>query len=946
MTNETEKTDYKSTLCMPGTGFPMRANLPQREPEMLKRWSETGLREKLNSRPAPGGDYVLHDGPPYANGHIHIGHALNKILKDIVVRHQSMNGKRAVYVPGWDCHGLPIEQKVASDLGPKRAQMTPLQVRQKCEEYARKWVKVQSTEFQRLGIGGEWDNPYLTLDPKVEVGILSTLRDLVAQDYIYKGLKPVFWCASCQTALADAEVEYADHVSASIYVKFPLLEAEKNEATAGLLHPSVIIWTTTPWTLPANLAVSLHPDYKYVALRVKAEHGGSPREEDYIVARDMVEAFTKNVGISSFEIVRELASKDLEHMRMAHPVQPDRTSQMVLGSHVTLEQGTGAVHTAPGHGMEDFIVCREYDIPTVVPVDGAGRFTNEFSLMEGMGVWEANKPIIRYLDEKDILVHSSDFTHSYPHCWRCHKPIIYRATEQWFMNVDHKGLREAALERINNAIRFIPSWGHDRIYNMMQSRPDWCLSRQRVWGVPIPAVVCRDSGKAILSTAIIDKFIEIVSEQGTNAWYDLPVEAFIPEDFVSPYSGGRNFEKEFNILDVWFDSGSTHIAVLEQRPELSWPADLYLEGSDQHRGWFQSSLITAMGARQAPPYRAVLTHGFVLDGKGEAMSKSKGNVTAPEEIVKKYGADVLRLWVASEDYRADLKMSNEIMDRVAEGYRRIRNTLRYLLGNLSDFDAKTNSVSYEKLPEADRWILNELYELSTNIQRAYNEYEFHKIYHWLQQFCVVQLSSIYLDMLKDRVYCSGPDSPERRAAQTAQHAVAHTILRLAAPVLVFTADEAYHYLDSEADSIHLAAFTKPPEAWKQPVLAAEWKGLLDVRTDVLRALEEARQVRKAIGQSLEARVVVAVKEPRLRALLDPRQAQLADLFITSQAEVADEPPSEEGICSLQGNQVHVTVLKAEGEKCQRCWKYSPSVGKDEAHKGLCNRCADVLRRYY
>ena len=946
MTPDTNKSDYKPTLCMPQTGFPMRANLPQREPEMLKRWQETGLQQKLASRPAPNGEFVLHDGPPYANGHIHIGHALNKVLKDIVVRYQTMQGKRSVYVPGWDCHGLPIEQKVASDLGPKRAQMTPLQVRHRCEEYARKWVKTQSAEFQRLGVGGEWDKPYLTLDPQVEVGILRALRDLVAQGFVYKGLKPVFWCASCQTALADAEVEYDDHTSPSIYVKFPVLDPESNPATAGLLHPSVIIWTTTPWTLPANLAVSLHPDFQYVAIRVKAEHQGTPREEDYIVARDLVEAFTKDAGIAAHEVVRAVDPRALENVLMAHPVQPDRTSRMVLGTHVTLEQGTGAVHTAPGHGMEDFIVCQQYGIPTVVPVDGAGRFTAEFSLMEGMGVWEANKPIIRYLDEKDILVHTADHPHSYPHCWRCHNPIIYRATEQWFMAVDHKGLREAALERIDNGIEFIPKWGHDRIYNMMQSRPDWCLSRQRVWGVPIPAIVCRDSGRAFLSTDVIDRFIAAVEEKGTNAWYELPVEAFVPEGFVSPFSGGRNFEKEFNILDVWFDSGATHIAVLEQRPELSWPADLYLEGSDQHRGWFQSSLLVAMGARKAPPYKAVLTHGFVLDGKGEAMSKSKGNVIAPEEIIKKFGADVLRLWVASEDYRGDLKMSNEILDRVAEGYRRIRNTIRYLLGNLSDFDAAAHAVPYAELPETDRWILNELHDLATNIQRAYAEYEFHKIYHWLQQFCVVQLSSVYLDVLKDRVYCSGADSPGRRAAQTAQHAIAHTLLRLAAPVLVFTADEAYTYLDSEADSIHLAAFTPPSAEWRQPKLAEEWKVLLGVRTDVLRALEDARQVRKAIGQSLEAKVVVATKDAVVRGLLDSRRDDLADFFITSQAVVADVPPGGDAISVVEGTHVHVTVLRAEGDKCLRCWKYSPSVGSDADHPGLCNRCADVLRRYY
>ncbi len=948
MTTEPSKTDYKSTLCMPKTGFPMKANLAQREPEILKRWGEMKLHEQLAARPATRGEFVLHDGPPYANGHIHIGHALNKILKDVVVRYHTMTGKRSVYVPGWDCHGLPIEQKVSTELGKKKADKTPLEIRRLCEEYARKWVKAQSNEFQRLGIQGLWDKPYLTLDPKVEVGILSALRDLVAGGYVYKGLKPVFWCADCRTALADAEVEYENHTSPSIYVKFPILNPESSPATSGLSNPSIIIWTTTPWTLPANQAVSLHPDFKYVAVRVKAEKGGSVRDEDYIVAKDLLEAFAGDAGIGEHAVVAEFSARDLEHLRMEHPVQPDRESVVVLGTHVTLEQGTGAVHTAPGHGMEDFIVCQQYGIPTVVPVDAAGRFTGEFSLMEGMAVWEANRPIIRYLDEKDILVHTADYEHSYPHCWRCHNPIIYRATEQWFMAVDHNDLRARSLERIDNAVQFIPRWGHDRIFNMMQSRPDWCLSRQRVWGVPIPALVCKDSGKAVLTAGVIDRVIAVVAEHGTNAWFERPVEDFIPEGFTSPFSGGRNFEKEFNILDVWFDSGSTHIGVLEQREELKWPADLYLEGSDQHRGWFQSSLLVAMGARQAPPFRAVLTHGFVLDGKGEAMSKSKGNTIAPEEIIKKYGADVLRLWVASEDYRGDVKVSNEILERVAEGYRRIRNTIRYLLGNLHDFDAPRDAVPYADLPEFDRWVLHELHELTVNVQKAYAEYEFHKIYHWIQGFCVVQLSAIYLDALKDRLYCSGAPSPARRAAQTAQHHLAHGLLRLVAPVLAFTADEAYQYLDSAVPSVHLAEFIPPQAEWCQPRLAEDWKGLLEVRSDVLRALEDARQVRRAIGQSLEARVVLSGADAETRALLESRAGLLADLFITSQAGIADAPPAggDDAITAIQGARVHVTVLRAEGAKCERCWKFSPTVGTDGAHPGLCARCADVVRRYY
>jgi isoleucyl-tRNA synthetase len=845
-------------------------------------------------------------------------------------------------VPGWDCHGLPIEQKVSTELGPKKAQKTPLEIRQLCEEYARKWAKKQSEEFQRLGITGDWGAPYLTIDPKVELGILGALRDLVKRGYVYKGMKPVFWCATCQTALADAEVEYENHKSPSIYVKFPVLDAGSRPATADLLNPSIVIWTTTPWTLPANLAVSLHPEYRYVALRVAAPQGG---EEDLIVAHDLVDAFTKEADIASHRVVKDLAAKDLENLECAHPVQPDRTSRVILGGHVTLDQGTGAVHTAPGHGMEDFIVCQAYGIPTVVPVDARGRFTSEFQLMEGMKVWEANGPIVRYLDEKDILVKSSTIEHSYPHCWRCHDPIIYRATEQWFMRVDHLDLREKALERIDSSVEWIPKWGRDRIYNMMATRPDWCLSRQRVWGVPIPAVVCSACGQSTLDVAVIGKFMDRVATQGTNAWFAEEAGVFLPDGFQCPKCGADKFEKETNILDVWFDSGATHLAVLEGREELRWPADLYLEGSDQHRGWFQSSLIVALGSRGAPPYRAVLTHGFVLDGKGEAMSKSRGNVIAPEDVIKKFGADVLRLWVASQDYRADNRVSPEILERVGEAYRRIRNTIRYLLGNLSDFDPAADSVPYASLAEIDRWVLHELHQLESQVMKAYADYEFHKVYHWLHEFCVVQLSAVYLDVLKDRVYCSGADSPLRRAAQTAQYEIAQVLLRLAAPVLVFTADEAYHYLDTSGGSVHVLTFSPPRVEWNQPQLAAEWAQLLEFRSDVLRALEDARQVKKAIGQSLEARVVVVPADKAKMDLLRRHEAHLAELFITSQAGVAEAlPDSASAITAVEGQYAHVTVFPADGAKCERCWRILPSVGQDADHSGLCDRCSLVVRR--
>ncbi len=948
MTTEDKKNDYKATILLPKTGFPMRANLNQREPEVLKRWTEIGLQSKIDNLTARKGKFILHDGPPYANGAIHVGHALNKILKDILVRQRTMSGYNSPYVPGWDCHGLPIELKVSSDLGRKKLDMTVLDIRKKCAEYAQKWVKTQEDAFKRLGIGGRWEQRYLTLAPAFEASELGALKALVEKDYVYKGLKPVFWCASCQTALADAEVEYANHESPAIYVKFPFQSPETIPALEGLNRPSVVIWTTTPWTMPANMAVSLHPDLEYVAIRVPAIDGDG--EDDYIVARELVESFTADAGIEKFTIVKPVSSRELERALLEHPMFPDRTSMVILGEHVTLEAGTGAVHTAPAHGMDDFIVGRKYDLEVYLPVDHAGRFTEKFSLMEGMSVWEANTPIIRYLDEKHLLVNHKQYAHSYPHCWRCHNPIIYRATEQWFMRVDHADLRDKTINEIDNTIKWIPAWGRDRIRNMMAARPDWCLSRQRVWGVPIPAVICQSCNTSSLLPEVIEKVREQATRDGSDCWWSEPLEKFLSPESKCKQCGGQDFEKEQNILDVWFDSGISHLAVLESGhwPDMQWPADLYLEGSDQHRGWFHTSLLTSMGIKGAPPYKAVLTHGFVLDGKGEAMSKSKGNVIAPDEVVKKYGADVLRLWVTSEDYRNDVKVSEEILSRVAEGYRRVRNTMRYLLGNLEGFNAETDAVPYDQLQEIDQWILHELYTLNTSIQKAYNDYEFHRIYHQATQFCVVQLSSVYLDITKDRMYCGGETSANRRAAQTAQHAVAITLLRLLAPILVFTCDEAYQYLDSTIESVHLLPFNELPNSWNQPEIGARWQQLLAVRNDVLRALEDARQIKKAIGQSLEARVIVQPGDGKLAELLREKAGLLPELFITSQAEVAESGAdigADNVITSLKGDIVHVTVLPAEGSKCERCWRILPDTGNDAEYPGLCDRCGNVLRRH-
>ncbi len=948
MTTEPTKPDYKNTICLPKTAFPMRANLNQREPEILRRWKEMDLQARMDATPAPRGTYILHDGPPYANGAIHVGHALNKVLKDIIVRSRSMAGYNTPYVPGWDCHGLPIELKVSSDLGRKKADMTALDIRRKCAEYAMKWVNAQQDAFIRLGICGRWEDRYLTLDKRFEASELAALKVLVEKDYVYNGLKPVFWCASCQTALADAEVEYENIESPSIYVKFPVKDPASVTALEGLLRPSVVIWTTTPWTLPANLAVSLHPEFEYVALRVPAIDGNG--EEDYIVAKDLVEAFTKDAGLENYTIGKPIRSADLENIHLEHPMFPDKTSLLILGDHVTLEAGTGAVHTAPAHGMEDFIAGQKYGLEVYLPVDGAGRFTDKFSLMEGTRVWDANGPIIRFLDEKNLLIQHKPYEHSYAHCWRCHNPIIYRATEQWFMRVDHDNLRQRTLEAIDNNVQWIPAWGRDRIYNMMQARPDWCLSRQRVWGVPIPAIVCTGCDTSQLLPEVIENVTRVTAKKGSDCWWSDPLEDFLPEGTRCRECSSDQFEKEYNILDVWFDSGVSHMAVLESGnwADMHWPAELYLEGSDQHRGWFHTSLLTSEGIKNAPPYKAVLTHGFVLDGKGEAMSKSKGNVIAPDEVVKQYGADVLRLWVTSEDYRNDVKVSQEILTRVAEGYRRIRNTVRYLLGNIADFNPATDSVDYDQLQDIDKWILHELHNVNRTIRKAYDDFEFHRIYHAATQFCVVQLSSVYLDITKDRMYCSGENSPARRAAQTAQHAVVTTLLRLLAPILPFTCDEAYQFLDSDVPSVHLLAFNELPKSWNQPEIGTRWDQLLSVRDDVLKALEDARQVKKAIGQSLEARVIVQPNESSLADLLHENAALLPELFITSQAEVlqpGSERPQGESISQQQGDTGHVTVFAASGSKCERCWRIQPDTGNDAELPGLCDRCVNVMRRH-
>ncbi|MEN6624650.1 MAG: isoleucine--tRNA ligase [Candidatus Sumerlaeia bacterium] len=927
-----QKIDYKDTLNLPRTDFPMQAKLPQREPEMLARWQAEDLYGQTLEHRKDAPDYVLHDGPPYANGDIHMGHALNKILKDLLVRYQTMTGHRVYFVPGWDCHGLPIEQKVMEKLGHKARELDPVHFRRECHNYAQKWIDIQREQFKRLGIGADWDHPYLTIQPEVETGILTAFREIVARGLVRKGFRPVYWDTVFQTALAEAEIEYQEHTSESIYVKFPLVDSGSVPGLEGLDGVSIVIWTTTPWTLPANLAVCLHPEFEYVVVK-------SGDDEHYIVAKELADAFIKECKLEGTSIVGQVKPRALEGKVCRHPIFPGKSSLVILGLHVTLEAGTGAVHTAPGHGADDFHIGRQYGLPVFVPVDEAGRFTADYPEMQGEKVFDANPKIVEKLKVEGLLLAHGKIKHQYPFSWRSHKPIIFRATEQWFMELDQGGVRERALDAIDHKVEWIPEWGHDRIYNMVEARPDWCLSRQRAWGVPIPSIHSKTEGKSILNLELIDKFIAVVREKGTDAWFSEPLDTFWPEGFVHEPTGEcrpDQFEKEFEVLDVWFDSGSTHIAVLEQREGLSSPADMYLEGSDQHRGWFQASLLVGMGARDHSPFKSVLTHGFVLDEKGEPMSKSKGNVISPQEIVQQIGADGLRLWVVSEDYRSDVRIARDKLKQISEAYRRIRNTFKFLLSNLFDFDA-SQAVPLDQLEEFDRWILGQLDELVERVRQAYDKYEFHRVYHYIHNFCGVSLSALYLDVVKDRLYCSAPNDPTRRAAQTVCHYLLDTIVRLVAPILVFTADEVWQFGQMGPEkSVHMADMPGLKPEWRDAELSAKWEKILDLRGRVSAALEEKRRA-KEIGHSLDACVIITAADDPESEFLTKNLALLKNLFIVSDVQI--QPPA-----GAEKSAGVIAVAKAGGAKCERCWMLDPQVGRHPRHPGLCPRCADVVGR--
>ncbi|MBI5380171.1 MAG: isoleucine--tRNA ligase, partial [Nitrospirae bacterium] len=896
--------------------------------------------------------FVLHDGPPYANGHIHIGHALNKILKDFVVRSKAMEGHRTPYVPGWDCHGLPIEHQVEKELGKQRGAIAKDEIRRRCRSYAAKFVEIQREEFKRLGVMGDWERPYLTMSYDYEATIIREFGKLVAAGSVYKGKKPVHWCPTCETALAEAEVEYGEHTSPSIFVKFKIIifGGKKHLTYKPDLH--ILIWTTTPWTLPANQAVAVHPDEPYILVKVK----WNGRDETWILAEKMLRSCMERFGIETYQVVEgPYRGDELNGMFICYElpiVSPPQTKFIVTAPFVTMDQGTGCVHIAPGHGQEDYELSLRYPrfgLKVIAPVDKKGRFTDEVGVQDWVGktVFEANPLITNLLREKGLLIYEERLTHAYPHCWRCKRPILFRATEQWFIAMAANRLQERAIAGIHE-VQWIPPWGKERILGMMEHRPDWCISRQRAWGVPIPVFLCASCREPLLDSRLVDQVADRIEQGGADIWFDRSVADLLPAGTACPRCGGTQFEKEQDILDVWFDSGVSHAAVLERREELRWPADLYLEGSDQHRGWFQSALLTAVATRGRAPYASVLTHGFVVDGQGKKMSKSAGNVVAPQEVIARHGAEILRLWVAAENYREDVRISEAILTQLVEAYRRIRNTCRYLLGNLADFDRERHRVGREDLWEIDRWALLHLQRLIQRVRRAYADYEFHLAFHAIHQFCIVELSAFYLDVLKDRLYTFGKDSPARRAAQQTLSAILDALVRLMAPILAFTAEEVWRALPpgvrprEAGGSIHLACFPEVEEAWLDPELEQRWERLLLLRGEIAKALERARMA-KRIGASQEAEVRVYAG-PDARGFLEEYLRDLPMICIVSTAVLAPFDEATEGAFRSEVVEgLAVEVAPAPGAQCARCWNRSRSVGTDVQHPTLCDRCLPIVQ---
>jgi isoleucyl-tRNA synthetase len=928
--------DYKSSLNLPKTDFPMKANLSQKEPEMLKLWEEMNIYWKIREVSKGREVYILHDGPPYANGNIHLGTALNKIIKDMVIKAKNMTGFDSVYVPGWDCHGLPIEHQVDKELGGKKNELSQADKRRFCRKYAEKYVDIQREQFKRLGVFGDWGHPYLTMTYDYEAVTVAEFGKLFLSGSVYKGKKPVYWCATCKTALAEAEVEYANHHTPSIYVKFPMISdiAAVRPKLAGR-RVNVMIWTTTPWTIPANLAIAFHKDFIYAAVAVDGEV--------LILAKDLIDYCLDAFGYRGkpYEILDEFPGEVMEGLKCRHPLV-DRESVLILAPFVTLEAGTGCVHIAPGHGQEDYEIGMIYGLDNYAPVDEDGKFTRDVDEFAGQFVFDANDGINRKLKQVGALMGLVDMEHSYPHCWRCKQPIIFRSTEQWFISMEKNDLRKNALKAIEG-VQWIPAWGRDRIYGMVENRPDWCISRQRLWGVPITVFYCGRCGRELLTRTMLDYIVALVRRYGADVWFEREAADLMPPGTVCPHCQNDQFKKEINILDVWFDSGVSHAAVLETWPDHRSPSDMYLEGSDQHRGWFHSSLLESVGTRNRAPYRSVLTHGFVVDGEGKKMSKSVGNVIDSQQIIDQYGAEILRLWVAAEDYTMDIRISDEILKRLVEAYRRIRNTSRYILGNLYDFDFQRDAVALEDMEEIDRWAMHRLQEVIRRVRDAYDKYQFHVVYHTLHNFCAVDLSALYLDVLKDRLYTVKAASRARRSGQTAMFRILEAMTRLLAPVLTFTMEEIWAAMPAYAGkpaSIHLTRFPEVDEACLNPDLAERWKTLIAVKGEISKAIEIARK-NKTLGHSLDATVTVCPPE-KLRSLVETHLEDLRALLIVSQVRLVQKDQIQEAYWSAEVEGLAVGVAKAGGTKCNRCWIYSENVGKSPEHPTICERCLKNL----
>lgn len=918
--------DYNSTLNLPKTDFPMRAGLPKSEPVTLKNWEDEKIYENLMEINEGKPLFVLHDGPPYANGNIHLGTALNKILKDFIVRYKNMSGFKAPYVPGWDTHGLPTELKARKKAGVgSSADISELELRKLCQEFVEGYIDDQRNQFKRLGVIGEWDNPYITLTHDFEAEQIRIFAEMACKGYIYKGLKPVYWCPECKTALAEAEIEYAEDPCHSIYVKFNVTDDLGKFSAMGIDPKKVyfVIWTTTTWTLPGNVAICVGPSFDYAVIKCGDEY--------YVMAEELYKSAMEDAEKTDYEVVATIKGAELEYMKTAHPFM-DRESVVIVGDHVTLESGTGCVHTAPGHGVEDYDVCRNYpEIPIIVPVDENGVLTEDAGMFAGLKTDDANKPIAEHLEKIGALFALKKIIHQYPHCWRCKNPVLFRATDQWFCSVDD--FKDDAIKAIDE-VEWIPGWGKDRITSMVRERKDWCISRQRKWGVPIPIFYCEECGEPLIDKEAMLAVADLFGKEGSNAWFTHTAEEILPKGKKCSKCGCTSFTKEKDIMDVWFDSGSSHAAVLKNRPYLKWPADLYLEGADQYRGWFQSSLLTSVATMGTAPYKAVLTHGWVVDGKGRVMHKSLGNGIDPQEVIDQYGADVLRLWVASSDYHADIRISPDILKQLSEAYRKIRNTARYILGNLNGFNPDENMVSLDELMPIDKWALAKLNILIDKVKEAYDKYEFHIVYHAIHNFCVVDMSNFYLDVLKDRLYTEKADSKARRAAQTSIYIILNAMTRMIAPILAYTSDEIWKYMPhSSNEKAEHVIYNEMPEKVDISIdddFMAFWDEIHELRDDVKKSLETFIKD-KTIKSSLEAKVTLGASGDKL-AFLKKAENELATAFIVSEVEIVDN-----------SSELEIRIDKAEGEKCERCWVISKTVGENSEHPTLCSRCCENLK---